>query len=98
MKGDWYDSLRFSVDWVNVTVDCPSITEFVDLLSSDVGLDPIGWDFMEGNGFHWYANRVSYSTAGRAAITLSYSLLDDGTIPVDCSVIQQHGILVSISK
>lgn len=93
----WYDSLRFSVDWVNVTVDCSSIDLFVSELCKASGLDYDGFEPLARGGFHWYQNSLSYVVAGRAAITLSYCLLDDGSVPVDCSVIKQHGILVSIS-
>lgn len=93
----WYDSLRFSIDWVNVTVDCADLSAFVNELCDQCDLDPEGFEPLARGGFHWYANSLSYTLAGRASITLSYCLLDDGTVPIDCSVIQQHGILVSIS-
>ena len=93
----WFDSLSFSIDWVNVTVDCPSILEFMDRLEDSCGLDRDQWFSLERGGLHWYKYSVSYAPAGRSAITLSYCLDQNGQVPVKGDDIIQHGILVSIS-
>lgn len=93
----WVDSLTFSIDWVNVTVDCPDLLKFVTEISEACDLDLEGFTPLARGGFHWYANSLSYAPSGYSAITLSYMLLDDGTVPIDCSVVKQHGIMVSIS-
>lgn len=92
----WTDTLSFSVDWVNVTVDYPYIRSFVDMLSDACGLDRNAWIYSD-DGLHFYSNSYRYAPAGFSSIVLSYNLLNDGKVPVDTSVIKQHGIHVSIS-
>lgn len=92
----WYDSLRFSIDWVNVTVQCPDVVLLIDELCEACHLDRAQWSMLPRGGFHWYHNTQSYILAGHSAITLSYCLDDRGYVPLRGQA-QQNGILVSIS-
>lgn len=92
----WYDSLRFGIDWLNVTVDCASVSEFIEKVSSACDLDIDSWVMLDG-GLRFYPNTLSYSLAGYAAITVSFHLLEDGTVPIDTTVVNNHGLSVSIS-
>lgn len=92
----WYDSLRFGVDWVNVRVDCDSLNEFVTRICDVADLDINQWMPMR-SGQNFYPNTLTYTPAGFSAITLSYSLLEDGSVPINAEITRQYGILVSIS-
>lgn len=92
----WLDTVSFGIDWVNVTVDCSSIDLFLNEVSKACNLDLQYWRLLP-TGLRWYPNAVTYELAGKMAIVCSYHLLDDGSVPVDTSVISNHGIAVSIS-
>lgn len=92
----WYDTLKFGVDWVNVTVDCPLVDQFINDVSDVCELDVNAWEMLKG-GIRWYPNGMTYTLAGGYSIVLSFHLLEDGTVPVDTSVVNNHGIAVSIS-
>lgn len=92
----WFDTLKFSIDWVNVRVDCSSLSEFLDKLSA-LGLDYAAWS--EIKPLNFYPHTISYSSAGYSSITLSYDLLagSKDNVPVCYEDSPHYGILVSIS-
>lgn len=92
----WYDTLKFGVDWVNVTVDCRWVDVFLREVCKACNLDFHAWEMLKG-GIRWYPNGMTYTLAGGYSIVLSFHLLEDGTVPVDTSVVNNHGIAVSIS-
>lgn len=96
MEGKWLENLKFSIDWVNVTVQCPDIQMLIDELSDACKLDKTQWQLLPKGGMHWYHYTQSYILAGHSAITLSYCVNEHGRIPLKGEA-QQNGILVSIS-
>ena len=93
----WTDSLRFSVDWVNVRVDCPSIHDFMEQICYYCELNPAEFLPMDG-GMHFYQNGLRYAPAGYSSIVLTWNENEDGSVPTaPTGLSNQYGILVSIS-
>ena len=92
----WFDTLKFSVDWVNVTVQCQDVHTLIRKLCKKCCLERSEWQFVPDGGLHWYKHKMVYTLAGKASITLSYNLDEWGLVPLKGDA-QQNGILVSIS-
>lgn len=95
----WTDTLLFSVDWVNVRVDCPAIEQLLFKLCARCKLDRNQFLPLD-SGLHFYGNGLRYAPAGYKAITLSWTSNSEGLVntePDSDSLNNQYGILVSIS-
>lgn len=93
----WYDSCRFSVDWVNLRVDQPDVLDLLSGLCRSTGLNLASFEPM-ARGQNFYEKSLSYSPAGYSAITVSFNIdPETGLVPVDHLKIKQYGILFSIS-
>lgn len=92
----WYDTLKFSVDWLNVRIDHNDLDEVMGFFD-DFGLNMLHWTKLE-RGQNFYRETYSFSPAGYSAITLSCSPESDGSIPLSYTPeTPTFGILLSIS-
>lgn len=92
----WYDTLKFSVDWLNVRIDHNDLDDVMQFFAK-FGLEKFHWLKME-KGHNFYRETYSFSPAGYSAITLSCSPESDGSIPLSYTPeTPTFGILLSIS-